>query len=181
MCLWTRMCVCLLVKVGVYESHCVQLWSRWRPPAPSICLIFLLPPSFIRSPRHANNLQLGQSWLAPCLCTHTSQSHSEMHNSNSPQHETCFKKLNQLELEMPAFFFLSSSIVSSRHPVSVEFLFLTADHRKSHKISNKSNPGLSPRRLGWTSTWLSLIKIQMKGIGKETRDRFSSLKVIHLI
>lgn len=112
MCLWTRMCVCLLVKVGVCESHCVQLWSRWRPPAPSICLIFLLPPSFIRSPRHANNLQLGQSWLAPCLCTHPSQSHSEMHNSNSPQHETCFKKLNQLELEMPAFFFFYPLLLS---------------------------------------------------------------------
>ena len=77
-------CVCLLVKVGVCESCCVQLWSRWRrPPAPSPALIFFLPPSFTHSPRHTNNLQLGQPWLTLCLYfTHIHAAHTRTYSAS---------------------------------------------------------------------------------------------------
>lgn len=82
MCACKCVCVYLLVKVGVCESCCVQLWSRWRrPPAPSLSFIFFLPPSFTRSPRHTNNLQLGQPWLTLRLYfTHIRvHTHTHMH------------------------------------------------------------------------------------------------------
>lgn len=119
-------CVCLLVKVGVCESHCVQLWSRWGPPAPSVCLIFLLPPSFIRSPRHTNNLQLGQSWLAPCLYTHTNQSHSKMLNSTSPQHQRLFK----IKMVKDGGFFFLPLLLSWVDTMCQSDFYHIADHRK---------------------------------------------------
>lgn len=83
----TCVCVYLLVKVGVCESCCVQLWSRWRrPPAPSLSFIFL-PPSFTRSPRHTNNLQLGQPWLT--LRLHFIHTHAHTEIRTLPPHIGC--------------------------------------------------------------------------------------------